>query len=453
MVNFEKVIKDFFKLHNIDIDNKKVVIAVSTGVDSMVLLDLISRYTYAKIIIAHVNHGKRVQSNIEEKFISDYAKENNLPLYVYHIQKDEINDGNFQEKAREVRYHFFKDVMKKEDANILLLAHHLNDDIETILFRLKRGTNLAGYSGISDEVVIDEGIIARPLLGILKKDILEYAKANDITYFEDESNSSDIYTRNKIRHSEVPEIFNKIEDAAKSFIEMKNNIKNASIVLDEYRDNLIKAIVSKNNNGYSFKKSDFSNIHEYIQKQIIFELAKVKELSSKQVDEILKVINSKKANIITYINGLQVVKSYDDIYLNFKFNDEDKKIIKICINDLKKLEYNVGSVEIKINHIDEDICKVPSRNCYVMSFNYNLLPLVIRKWQDGDKIKLASGTKKVSRILIDNHVSLTDRKQVVVVCKDEDILMVVGYQKSLKTLEKYTSLNECNMMIEFKKEG
>ena len=70
MVNFEKVIKDFFKLHNIDIDNKKVVIAVSTGVDSMVLLDLISRYTYAKIIIAHVNHGKRVQSNIEEKFIS-----------------------------------------------------------------------------------------------------------------------------------------------------------------------------------------------------------------------------------------------------------------------------------------------------------------------------------------------------------------------------------------------
>ena len=331
MVNFEKVIKDFFKLHNIDIDNKKVVIAVSTGVDSMVLLDLISRYTYAKIIIAHVNHGKRVQSNIEEKFISDYAKENNLPLYVYHIQKDEINDGNFQEKAREVRYHFFKDVMKKEDANILLLAHHLNDDIETILFRLKRGTNLAGYSGISDEVVIDEGIIARPLLGILKKDILEYAKANDITYFEDESNSSDIYTRNKIRHSEVPEIFNKIEDAAKSFIEMKNNIKNASIVLDEYRDNLIKAIVSKNNNGYSFKKSDFSNIHEYIQKQIIFELAKVKELSSKQVDEILKVINSKKANIITYINGLQVVKSYDDIYLNFKFNDEDKKIIKICI--------------------------------------------------------------------------------------------------------------------------
>ena len=87
-----------------------------------------------------------------------------------------------------------------------------------------------------------------------------------------------------------------------------------------------------------------------------------------------------------------------------------------------------------------------------MSFNYNYLPLVIRNWQNGDKIITASGTKKVSRILIDNHVSMIDRKKTLVVCKDNDVLMVVGYLKSLKALEKYTKLDECNMMITFYKE-
>lgn len=452
MVDFEATIKDFFKAHDIDIDNKKVIIAVSTGVDSMVLLDLISKYTYAQIVIAHVNHGKREQSNLEEKFICDYAKENNMDCFVYHIKKEDISEGNFQEKARDIRYNFFKELMVSEKADLLLLAHHLNDDIETILFRLQRGTSLVGYAGISDIVNIKEGIIARPLLGILKKDILEYAKANDIKYFEDESNSTDVYSRNKIRHSDVPEIFNTIDNAANDFIEMKNNIKNASIVLDEYRDNLIKAIVTKDENGYSFRKSNFDNIHDYIKKEIIFELTKKKALTNKQVDEILKIINSSKANIISNVGGIQVIKSYDEVYLYSKFIEDEDNIVKIAINDLNKLEYNIGRVEININHIDDKVCTIPSRNCYVMSFNYNKLPLTIRKWQDGDKILTASGTKKVSRILIDNHVSLLKRKKVLVVCKDNDIFMVVGYQKSLKTLEKYTKLDDCNMMIEFKEE-
>ena len=264
MVNFEATIKDFFRTHNIDIDNNKVLIAVSTGVDSMVLLDLISKYTKAEVIIAHVNHGKREQSNLEEKYICDYAKENGLKCFVYHLKKEDINNGNFQEKAREARYRFFKEIMIKEDIHILLLAHHLNDDIETIVFRLERGSSLASYAGISDIVNISEGIIARPLLGILKKDILEYAKANDIKYFEDESNSTDIYSRNKIRHNDIPEIFNAIDDAAKDFIEMKNNIKNASIILDEYRDNLIKAIETDIQDGKEIKFKNYVEIDNYV---------------------------------------------------------------------------------------------------------------------------------------------------------------------------------------------
>ena len=184
MANLQKVIIDFFNNHNIDINKSRVVIGVSTGVDSMVLLDLISKYTTANIIIAHVNHGKRIQSIEEERYITDYAKENDMNIYVYHIESSEIEDGNFQEKARIIRYKFFKDVMVKENANLLLLAHHLNDDIETMLFRLQRGSNLAGYAGINDFVKINEGYIARPLLSVLKEDILDYAKANNIKYYE-----------------------------------------------------------------------------------------------------------------------------------------------------------------------------------------------------------------------------------------------------------------------------
>ena len=448
MVNFEKTIKDFFAKHNIDINNSKVVIAVSTGVDSMVLLDLISKYTFAKIVIAHVNHGKRSESKAEEEFICKYAKENDVQVYVYHIQKDEIEDGNFQEEARKIRYSFFKEIMVKEDAHILLLAHHLNDDIETMLFRLQRGSNLSGYAGINDIVSIEQGIIARPLLGVLKKDILEYAKANNIKYFEDCTNNTDDYSRNKIRHHVVPEIFDKINDAEVNFIEMKNNIKNASIILNDYRNNLIRALVKCEKDGYSFVINDFLKVHEYMQKEILFELTKEKRLSSKHIEEILKVIKSKKANIATTISDLQVIKSYDEAYL-FMSKLEDIPNIQITINDLSILEYNVDTMDIRIKHIDDDYAKTSIKNCYLMNYNYNLLPLCVRTWQDGDKIITKNGTKKVSRILIDNHVSLLERRKTLVVCKENDILMVVGYQKSLKALEKYTSLNECNMTIEF----
>ena len=451
MVNLEKTIRDFFELHNIDIDSSKVVIAVSTGVDSMVLLDLVSKYTNAKIIIAHVNHGKREQSAIEEKYIINYAKENNMSCYVYHIKKEEIANANFQEAARNIRYRFFKEIMIKENAKILLFAHHLNDDIETMIFRLQRGSSLIGYAGISDVVKIDEGIIVRPLLSVLKKDIIDYANINDIKYYEDSTNAEDIYSRNKIRHNDIPEIFNSINDAANNFIEMKNNIKNAAIILDEYLDNLIHNLVNKDGNGYSFKVSDFINLHKYMQRQIIFELNNEKELSNKNVDEIIKIIKSKKANVISCVNNMYVIKSYDDVYLT-KTIIIDTPIINITINDLSKLEYNVGNVVININNIDSDECKKTSPNCYTMSFNYNELPLCVRTWKEGDKIITKSGTKKVSRLLIDNHVSMLDRKKTLVVCKDDNILMVVGYKKSIISLEKYTHLSECNMMITFNKE-
>ena len=120
MVNLQKVITEYFNNHAIDINSSTVVIGVSTGVDSMVLLDLISKYTTASIVIAHVNHGKRVESTKEEEYIKKYARDNDIKIYVYHIQKQEIEEGNFQEKARDIRYKFFKDVMIKENAKYLL---------------------------------------------------------------------------------------------------------------------------------------------------------------------------------------------------------------------------------------------------------------------------------------------------------------------------------------------
>ena len=165
----------------------------------------------------------------------------------------------------------------------------------------------------------------------------------------------------------------------------------------------------------------------------------------------MKIIYSSKANIVTEIGSIQVVKSYNEVYL-FINKIEENVNIEITINDLNKLEYNVDNVIVNINNIDNDACRRSSKNCYMMSFNYNYLPLVIRNWRNGDKIVTASGTKKVSRILIDNHISMLDRKKTLVVCKDDDVLMVVGLQKSLKALEKYTKLEDCNMIINFKKE-
>ena len=165
-----KLLEQFLNKHNINLVNENICIGISTGVDSTVLLHSLlnlKKKINFNLILCHVNHGKREQSNIEEQYIIDFSKENNLILEVLHLNLTEIEEDNFQSAARIKRLEFFNDVMNKYNSNYLFLAHHLNDDIETSLMHIIRGSNLKGYAGISEVVINNNNkLILRPFLNI-----------------------------------------------------------------------------------------------------------------------------------------------------------------------------------------------------------------------------------------------------------------------------------------------
>ena len=148
------------------LNDQTVVLAVSTGVDSMVLLDFVEKSTNAKIIVAHVNHHRRIESNDEQAFIEEYCLDHKIALEVLELNFE--NTQNFQNNARKERYIFFKEVVDKYQATYLLTAHHANDNLETIIMRLIKSSSLKGYAGIPKTQEFEGYTIYRPLINTLK---------------------------------------------------------------------------------------------------------------------------------------------------------------------------------------------------------------------------------------------------------------------------------------------
>ena len=153
-------VKEYIKTNNLINDNQKVILAFSYGIDSRVLLDILTKLGY-EVIVAHVNHKVRKESDLEELETIKLCESLNIKYYIKHLTPE---DKNFEDYARKERYNFFKDVAAKSDTNILITAHHKDDNLETILLKLMTGSNLYGYSGIHNCVIKDGLKIIRPFL-------------------------------------------------------------------------------------------------------------------------------------------------------------------------------------------------------------------------------------------------------------------------------------------------
>lgn len=424
----ENVLQNFLKQYNINLNNEKVVVAVSTGIDSMVLLDLLIKSNLnLDIIIAHVNHKKRIQSDSEEEYIKNFSLKNHLKIYVKELSEEEKNCPNFQENARNIRKRFFEEVLHKENSKYLFLAHHLNDDIETILMRIVRGSNLKGYSGIEEFQYNNSYFTLRPLLKTLKDNIVDYAKNNNITYFEDSSNNEDDYTRNRFRHNIVPYLFKENNLLAKNFIDFKNKLLMASKISNEYRDLLIETRFKmlNDNKGFMFNKDEFIKLDYYMQIETLFHLLKDYKLSKDNILELIKQINSSKTNIIfNYkIKNLSLVKEYDNIYCYF-YNIQNENIdIDINGEGIYRINDKLEVVVTKNNYKT-----LP--NYKKIWYNSNKLPVKVRTKKIGDVISFNGGTKKVSRVLIDKKVSFINRQNALLLVKDDKVLAIFDYFRS-----------------------
>ena len=218
----------------IDIPQGKYVLAVSGGVDSMVLLDLLAKKSVAELVVAHFNHGIRPDSAEDEKLVTEAAQGYNLPLEVGY---GNLGPGASEEQARTARYNFLESVAKKHKANGVITAHHQDDLIETAFLNIIRGTGRTGLSSIRHSKVY------RPLLDVPKKEILAYARSNKIQWHEDTTNIDTRYLRNYIRFhvmsrlttAEKAEIVNNLDKVAKINKIIDNEIATLSRIHQDNR--------------------------------------------------------------------------------------------------------------------------------------------------------------------------------------------------------------------------
>ena len=409
--------------------DKKVLIAVSTGVDSMVLLNLAIKYLDKNNIgIVHVNHKKRIESDTEEEYLRSYCLKHNLAFYVHHLVQN--NDENFQSYARSVRYDFFCDISIKYNYEYLLTAHHAEDNLETIVMRFLKSSSLKGYAGMEKETTYKNLKVYRPLLEISKDFILNYAKKHKIKYFNDATNDLYDYQRNRIRHrvipflkEENPNLINAINNYHKTLINANNIIENQ---IQLFENKHIKLINSNGIMIYNIDYFEFNDLTNYLKEQILFKLTKQYSLSKKTVEELLIQISNKNKYINSIYEDLTIIKEYNNLQI----------IIGKIINYDFEVEINEVGTYLLPNNLELKIEKIISQNdinnnkvCYnIDTLFVSNLPVTIRTKKQGDKIKTKSGTSKVSDILTNNKVSYLERNHTLIVLYNNEVINVLIYQ-------------------------
>ena len=429
-----KFLKEEIKLNKSD----KVVIGVSTGPDSMFLLNLLlelQKELLFKIIVAHINHNVRLESIKEEKFLKDFCKDKNIIFE--SIKIEEYNKENFHAYAREFRYKFYEELINKYQANYLMTAHHGDDLMETILMRLTRGSTLKGYSGISLITNKDNYKIVRPLLYLTKDEIKDYNDTYNIPYYIDKSNYSNKYTRNRYRMEILPFLKEENELVHLKFLKFSKLLEDSYNYIEKEVNNIYNKVC--NNNKLDIIK--FNEYDEFIKRLVIEKLLKdnidnITELNDKHIDAILNLINNNKTGSEVYIPGKVLIINYN--YLEFKNND---------INNNYKLELVDGLIIpngmkfIKLNDEENgnDTLHINSKDIK--------LPLYVRNKKDGDFIELkgTDGKKLVSDIFIDKKINRFDRNSYPVVVDSNDVIIWIPKLKK----SKYDSKNheKCDIII------
>ncbi len=409
----------------------KVVIGVSTGIDSMsllyILMELRKKIGFT-IIVSHINHNKRIESQEEEVFLEKYSKENDLIFEKYKIEQ--YGKDNFQKYARDIRYKFYEDLVNKYNATYLMTAHHGDDLIETILMRLVRGSTLKGYKGISLVTKKSNYMIVRPMMFVSKEDINLFAKVNNIPYYVDKTNFTNKYTRNRYRENIIPFLHQEEKNVHLKFLKY-------SCLMNECNNYIESSLDKAYNNVYKDLSIDIRKFRKediFIQKLLLERILKelyndITLVTSKHIEILLELIKkSKSGSKISLPNNIEAFVDYDNLIF-IREKEEEEYFLEL--KDNLVLPNGMKFIKLEGNDNGNDTLHLCSKDIK--------LPLYVRNKREGDYIELKGtlGKRKVSDIFIDKKISKYKRGSYpVVVSSDNKIVWIPKLKKS-----KYDSQN------------
>ena len=419
--------KNFFIENDINLAEDKYLLAVSGGIDSMVLFDLFIKNNI-NFSVASCNFQLRGEdSDNDLKFVENICIKNSINLYSTVLDVDKFSTMrkiSTQMAARELRYDFFKKILEKHKYSYIVTAHHLDDNIETIIFNFIKSTGYKGLVGIP----FNKNKILRPLINISKEEIEDYAVSNNISWRLDKSNNSNKYSRNKIRNEVIPLLKEINPSLGKSLTESLKRIQKLSHDIKTRIDLFIQKFVDFKDDYINIKKDFIHDIEKY--EILLFDFFQDYGFNYSQIENIIKSLKAKNQ------------KKF--ISLNYELIIERKSIFIITKDFLVKTRYESKKIEnIVLPFFNLSVKKYKkslftlnkSNNNAQLDFDKITYPICIRNYKKGEKF-LPLGmrkNKKISDFLSDKKVNyIIKLRQCVITDSTDSVLWVVGHQISNK---------------------
>lgn len=410
--------------------DESLLLAISGGIDSMVLLSIINglrNKLNLKLYIAHVDHQMRESSRIDREFVEEVGKNYGVEVFVDFLELE--SDDNFHDYAHYARYDFFWRIAKSKNIKKIVLAHNQDDLAETVLMRLVRGSSFEGYRGILAKNNYKGVQIIRPMLEMSRNDIEVYQQANLIPYQSDPTNAEDDYTRNRFRHHLIP------------FLKSENPRFLDKITQFSYYQSLAYDLIEKTTKDflnteeikdhYILNISNFSKLDKIIQIEIIKTIVNSitdnsLELSLKNLLDIIVLTTSDKPHLSYNISDkLFIEKSYGK--LEFKIDVLLDIDFEFTVDDFQELS-------LPNNHFLAITKKANKNYGFIDKLWYNnldlIFPLTIRNRRNGDRLKFDFGTKKLKDFFIDKKIDKNIRNSIPVICdRTGEIIFIPGLYK------------------------
>ena len=419
----------------------KIAIALSGGVDSIVLFHLlVTEYkdSYKELVVFHINHGLREESYEEAEFVERFVKDFDVKFYKEELNMSDLErDSHTSEEmlARELRYQAFNKMAKLEGVTKLLTAHHKNDQVENILMRLLTGRSIDHSLAICEEIEMAGLTIYRPLLNSLKAELEEYAKEKNLHYYVDATNFDTDYTRNNIRHNIVPLLndinsgsFDNLINFANYYQNINNNLKKAIL---SNKDNYI---FSRDEDKISLVKDKFLELNEeemyFLLKDLITDELGVFDIKQKAIFDVVSSLKKNSGNKSYDLkNNFKIISEYNSIYIH--------KIEKKCYND--KIELIIDEVDINKVYTfhQSNFLITTTNNSSEVGFNKGDLPLIVTTKRDGDRVQRGKVSKKLSRLFIDEKIPKELRDKLPVIRNKDGVLGVLGINTKVNKNKKY----------------
>lgn len=439
---FEKVLSTINKYELIK-KGDKIVVGLSGGPDSVCLLHILSRMKDEwdlEIYAAHLNHQIRgIEAQKDAFYISKLCEEMGITFFIKSINVPEYCEKNgvsIEEGARQLRYEMFSEIKDKTKANKVAIGHNLNDQAETILMRIMRGTGLQGLKGID---YIRDGVIIRPILDIERKDIEEYCKHYKLNPRIDQSNLESIYTRNKIRLDLIPYMKDNFNsNVIESIVRMGNSLRSDNDYLENEALIKFKDISKINSDSVELKINSYTNLHSAIKVRVLRNAIKqilgdTNFIDQRHIDDIIELEDESKIDkVINLPRGIFVYRKKDSIIITNKeiVIEELEFCYNIPSNGFIKIREIGVVIETQVMSIDKYKRSKSDKSCKWFDFNKIEGGIVARNRRTGDKIKLSGGSKKIKDLFIDIKIPKEDRSKVPIIADSQGILSVGNIRNS-----------------------